>query len=364
MIQPPWTALMLAGALLVQATAAHAADFAYFLGDISGDNVANVPAGYAVLGEASLAQRNAYTAAGRIVGQSAALQNQSAASGFNLWPSIASLFAGPDAPSAADILDAALLYGYPSDDFPTASEGTPTSAGGYVVWAQDFEYNPAATGVSAAEVYAGVTAVLWAGRQALGDSVKIIPVPASSLFKGLNYDSAAMLSLISSLGLQAPPGHPDGGGEWNFLSLLYANHLIDGFLGQQYSINNADALPGSISSDTLPFSDAQTPYAIQSALYGPTQLTSTTIGGPPWESHYSGDMPFHAGVYWAGNTVDAAGNTTVTDKLTPTEQPLAAAVPEPAGSWPLALILPALAFLRSRRRARDGSWELRDLRAR
>jgi hypothetical protein len=364
MIQPPWTALMLAGALLVQATAAHAADFAYFLGDISEGNVANVPAGYAVLGEASLAQRSAYTAAGRIVGQSAALQNQSSATGFSLWPSISSLFAGSDAPSAADILNAALLYGYPGGDFPTAYEGTPTPAGGYVVWAQDFEYNPDAPGVSAAQVYAGVTAVLWAGRQVLGDGFKIIPVPASSLFKGLNYDSAAMLSLISSLGLQAPPGHPGGGGEWNFLSLLYANHLIDGFLGQQYSINNADALPGSVSSDTLPFSDAQTPYAIQSALYSPTQLTSTTTGGPPWESHYSGDMPFHAGAYWAGNAVDAAGNAIVTDKLTPTEQPLATAVPEPAGLWLSALILPLLALLHSRRRARDRSWELRDFRAR
>jgi hypothetical protein len=352
MIQSPWTAPLLAVALIAQATAAHAADFAYFLGDISEDNVANVPAGYAVLGEASLAQRNAYTTAGRIVGQSAALQNQSAATGFNLWSSISGLFAGPAAPSAADILNAALLYGYPSGDFPTASEGAPTPAGGYVVWAQDFEYNPDTPGVSAAQVYAGVTAVLWAGRQVLGDSFKIIPVPASSLFKGLNYDSAAMLSLISSLGLQAPPGHPDGGGEWNFLSLLYANHLIDGFLGQQYSLNNSDALPGSISTDTLPFFDAQTPYAIQSALYGPTQLTSTTIGNPPWESHYSGDMPFHAGVYWAGNAADAAGNAIVTDKLTPTEQPLTAAVPEPGALCIIALLLPLGFLCQWTRRAR------------
>jgi hypothetical protein len=353
MIQPPWTAILVVGVLLSRATPAPAADFAYFLGDISEGNVANVPAGYAVLGEASLAQRSAYADAGRIVGQSAALKNQSSATGFNLWPSISSLFAGPDAPAAADVLDAALLYGYPGGDFPAASEGAPTPAGGYVVWAQDFEYNPAAPGVSAAQVYAGVTAVLWAGRQVLGDSFKIIPVPASSLFKGLDYDSAAMLSLVASLGLQAPPGHPDGGGEWNFLSLLYYNHLIDGFLGQQYSVNNADALPGSISADTLPFFDAQTPYAIQSALYGPAQLTSTTIGDPPWESHYSGDMPFHAGVYWAGNAVDAAGNAIVTEKLTPAEQPLTAAVPEPGGLCGIALLLPLLGFLRRwTRRAR------------
>jgi hypothetical protein len=347
MIHPPRVTALLAASLLCGVTC-RAADFAYFLGDMSDTNVANTPSGYAVIGEASLAQRQAYTAAGRIVGQSAALQNQSPSTGYNLWPSISSLFSGPTAPSATAILNDALMYGYPSTDFPSVSEGTPTSAGGYVVWAQDFEYNPDA-GADPAQVYAAITAVLWAGRQELGDSVKIIPVPASSLFKSLDYDSASMLSLISSLGLQAPPGHPPGGGEWNFLSLLYYNGLIDGFLGQQYSVNNADALPGSISTDTLPFYDPQTPYAIQSALYNPVQLASTTIGGPPWESHYYGDMPFHAGVYWDSHAVDSAGNTTVSSDLIPTEKLLATPVPE-AASFPLGIVALSMLWIVRRRR--------------
>lgn len=44
----------------------------------------------------------------------------------------------------------------------------------------------------------------------------------------------------------------------------------------------------------------QMPYAIISAHDNPAQRTGTTIGGPPWESHYDGDMPFLAGVFWSG----------------------------------------------------------------
>lgn len=318
------TTLLLVLALLASAMTTRAADFAYFLDRMSDADVAHTPAGYAVIGEVSRSQREEYAAEGRIVGQTTALQNQSASTGFNLWPYLSNLFSGSVPPSPMAILNAALLYGYPSIDFPSPEEGRHTPAGGYVVWTQDFEYNPYASDVSAAQVYAGVTAVLWACRQVLGDNVKIIPVPSSSLFKGLNYNSAAMLSLISSLNLRTPPGRPSGGREWNFLSLLYYNHLIDGFLGQQYSTNNPTALPGSVSSDTLPFYDSHMPYAILSSLYSPAQLKRTRVGNSPWQSHYYGDMPFHAGVYWASHPVDTGGNATVSNDLFPARRQVTA----------------------------------------
>jgi len=316
--------LLLLVTLLASARASNAADFAYFLDKMSDADVARTPPEYAVIGEVSASQREEYTAEGRIVGQTTALRNQSLSTGYNLWPYISNLFSGSTPPSPAAILNAALLYGYPSIDFPSPAEGRHTPAGGYVIWTQDFEYNPYASDVSAAQVYAGVTAVLWACRQVLGENVKIIPVPSSSLFKGLNYNSAAMLSLISSLNLQVPPGRPSGGGEWNFLSLLYYNHLIDGFLGQQYSTNNPSALPGSISSDTLPFYDSRMPYAIMSSLFSPAQIKHTRVGGSPWQSHYFGDMPFHAGVYWASHSVNGGGNALVSNDLVPSRRQVTA----------------------------------------
>ena len=339
-----------------QAFAQAASNFAYFLDYLTPSNVTNTPPGYAVIGEASSTDRASWTENGRIVGMSVALN-------ASLWSTISSNFSS-NTPVvnkqvlAQNIINSALQY---PDEFPNPAEGNRTQSNGYVIWAQDFEYDQVAT---TDELYAGVTAVLWAGRQLLGTNVKIIPVPASYLFKTLaktpgGYSSSHIIHgdgttpYLASLGLSAPPTtnpQADSGGEWNFLSLLYENHLIDGFLGQQYAINNSDALPGSVSSDTKHFYKDM-PYAILSAHDNPPQLTTNTYtppNGPPWASHYYGDMPFQAGVYWNTNVIDSSFNPS--SYLTPTESALTGlAVPEPS-TYALLLMTAAGALWMVRRR--------------
>ena len=311
------------------------ADFVYFLDATSQTSVTPAKIGFA--GEFKAADRAALTAAGRIVGESAAL-NQSAATGFNLWPLISGLFTSKDSVPkseygalAQSILKAVLQY---EDEFPLPADGTPTANGGYSFWAQDFEFTPGspAPGAPATptnEVYAGVTAVLWAGRQVLGDNVKILPVMSSSLFKTLGDSVGGAYSaeqiagsngsggLLASLGLTTPSGKsplPDG--EWNFLSFLWANGLIDGFFGQQYNLKS----PGIVTPDTKPFSDTSIPYALISAHDNPVQVATGS-----WHTTYNGDIPFESMVYWSAD-VDPAWNTGKPPVLTPTQAPLPGAV--------------------------------------
>lgn len=277
--------------------------YAYFL-DALPSKLDEISHDTVVVGEISAGNRAAWTQDGRILGMSCALNDHAA--GRNLWPLIADLIPASIDDSnrlqvAQNILNAVLLY---PGEFLAPSEGKPTSAGGYSLWMQDFEFAPSES-VNADEVYAGVIATLWAGKQILGDDVSIVPVPSSSLFKNLgNPDIGSILAsdgLLAALRLENLPltnTQSGSDGQWNFLSVLHHNGLIDGFLGQQYSANNPDALPGSISSDTRDFYGQDSlPYALLSSI---SQLDSTHIDGPAWQSHFDGDLPFEAGVYFPG----------------------------------------------------------------
>jgi len=313
--------------------------FAYFIDDTT--QVSNVPAGYGVIGEFSETERAAAVASGRIVGESVAMFNQQSDNtvGYSLWPLIENLFQSrtPVAPGdrqalARQILDQVLVNKglTATSEFPSPDEGVPAGPGaGYVIWAQDFEFRPGI--VPTTDVYAGVTAVLWAGRTYLGDSFKIMPVPSSSLFKTLGdttvngkgayvsdeiINGTASTPYLASLGLEGLPENPQHGsnGEWNFLSLLYANGLIDGFFGQNYNTTQV----GIVTPDTLPFHDPSLPYAIQSAHDNPTQVAS----GGPWSTVYNGDVPFHATVYWLANVDPTWGQPPKKPVLQPTQAPL------------------------------------------
>ena len=170
---------------------------------------------------------------------------------------------------------------------------------------------------------------MWAGRQVLGDAFPIYPVPSSSLFKTLGDDTPAQQGLYSSdhiihgngatpylasLGLRALPTDPapPAGGEWNFLSLAYENKRIDGFFGQQYN----PTLPGRITTETKLFYSADLPYALMSSY---AELAQVATGGP-WNTVYNGNIPFHAGVYWAGDVISSWGQPApANQKLKPTQ---------------------------------------------
>ena len=357
--------------------------FAYFLDQIEDGNVAlTMPDGgvstivSTVIGEASYDQRQkwthdwpheATTVAARVVGQSVALQGQDAA-GKNLWPFISHLFSTADPVPASrrlalatEILNAVMVNhatapGQLGSEFPRPAEATPTADGGYVIWSQDFEFGPGHA--PTAEVYAGITAVLWAGRQVLNEvslgttPMLIIPVVSSSIFKTLGhptegyYNSQTILKgagdtpYLASLGLDplpqtnnSKPSPANPHGEWNFLSMLYHNGLIDGFLGQQYAINNPGAVPGSVTTDTVAFFPGQDlPYAVQSAHDNPGQLTTLPQQrnpSPPWPSHHQGELPFAAGVYWHQDLIDPLSSFDPGAVLTPTIAPLPTAPPTP-----------------------------------
>ena len=355
--------------------------FAYFLDQIDDDNVAlTMQAGgvttaiSTVIGEASYDQRQKWTSAwpktaptvdARIVGQSVELQGQDTA-GKSLWPFISHLFSSADPVPASrrlalatEILNAVMVNhatvpGQLGSEFPQPAEATPTADGGYVIWAQDFEFGPGHAPTN--EVYAGITAVLWAGRQVLNDvapgavPMQIIPVVSSSIFKTLGhptggyYNSQTILKgtadnpYLASLGLDplpqtnnSKPSPANPYGEWNFLSMLFHNKLIDGFLGQQYAINNPGAVPGSVTTDTVAFFPAQDlPYAVQSAHDNPAQLTTLPQPrnpSPPWPSHHQGNLPFAAGVYWHQDVIDPVSTFDPATVLTPTVAPLPTATP-------------------------------------
>lgn len=306
----------------------------YFLDDTT--QTSNTPTGYGVIGEFSASERASLAGDGRVVGESVALQNNDGTDGYNLWPFISDLFTSSDPVPDADkstlaqaILTQVMLYpGFgPGDEFPSPAEGTPTTAGGYVFWGQDFEFTPGKAPTD--DVYAGVLAVMWAGRQVLGDSMKILPVPSSSLFKTLGsetdgaYNSDHIIHgdgttpYLTSLGLTGLPSNPAEGsnGEWNFLSLAYANGLIDGFIGQQYNSN----FTGQVTPDTLSFYSADLPYALMSSYEDPSQVAT----GGPWNTDFDGNILFHGGVWWEGEVDPTWGQPPSTSQqLVPIQVPL------------------------------------------
>lgn len=371
--------------------------FAYFLDEIDDANVAlTMPTTgvstviSTVIGETSQEQRQRWTSDwtnenstidARVVGQSVALQGQGTA-GKNLWPFISHLFSSADPVPASgrlalakEILNAVMVYqptvpGELGPEFPLPTEATPTADGGYVIWAQDFEFGPGHA--PTAEVYAGITAVLWAGRQVLNEvspgssPMQIVPVVSSSIFKTLGnpktgyFDSHLILNgttktpYLASLELDplpqtnnSKPSPANPFREWNFLSMLFHNKLIDGFLGQQYAWNNPGAVPGSVTADTVAFFPNQDlPYAILSAHDQPNTPGKTTPPpdypwpnlthfpqprnpSAPWPSHNQGSLPFSAGVYWHQDVIDPLSGFDPETVLTPTIAPLPTATPKP-----------------------------------
>ena len=378
------------------AVTAGADSFAYFFDQIDDGNVAlTMPAaGVAtaistVIGETSYDQRQKWTSDwpqaaamvdARVVGQSVALRGQGSL-GKSLWPFISHLFRSADPVPASgrlalakEILNAVMVSPGPSPgqvgpEFPQPAEATPTADGGYVIWAQDFEFGPGHAPTN--EVYAGITAVLWAGRQVLNEvgpgttPMQIIPVVSSSIFKTLGYPTSGYYNsqtilkgtsdtpYLASLGLEplpqtnnSKPSPANPNGEWNFLSMLSHNNLIDGFLGQQYAWNNPAAQPGSVTADTVAFYPHQDlAYAILSAHDQPNTPGTTTPPpdypwpnltkfpqpkntSPPWPSHHQGGLPFAAGVYWHQNIIEPLSSFDPATVLTPTVAPLPTAVPK------------------------------------
>ena len=299
--------------------------FAYFIDELTDRTPEEVPKNVVLIGQISKQQRKKWRNKGRILGMSCGLKGQSAGTGFDLWPYIKDTIPETiknEKKVANKILDSTLIY---PDEFQTEKESIPSKKKGHTIWMQDFEFTPNKAKTN--DVYAGITALLWAGRTLLGDRASIIPVPASSIFKNLGnpdldkvFKKPNYLKALELKNLGKTNPEQASNGQWNFLSVLKHNNLIDGFLGQQYSENNSDALPGSISKDTRDF-DPSTPlpYAILSNV---EQLRNTNIGKTPWSSYFDGEMPFKSGVYFADGISPQRKDFKADEYLKPTRQPI------------------------------------------
>ena len=299
--------------------------FAYFLEALTDRTPKEVPKDVVLIGEISNTQRRKWRSKGRTIGMSCALKGQSAGTGFDLWPYIKNTIPTKiknEKKVAKKILNSTLIY---PDEFQTTQESIPSKKKGHTIWMQDFEFTPNKAKTN--DVYAGITALLWAGKTLLGDQASIIPVPASSIFKNLGnpdldkiFKKSQYLKALNLRNLRKLNPEKGSKGQWNFLSVLKHNDLIDGFLGQQYSKNNKDALPGSISKDTRDFDPStHLPYAILSDV---EQLRSTSIGKRPWSSYFDGKVPFQAGVHFADGISPQKKDFKADTYLKPTRQPI------------------------------------------
>ncbi|NDC54718.1 MAG: hypothetical protein EBZ74_10640, partial [Planctomycetia bacterium] len=346
--------------------------FAYFIDTVTDANISRTPATCAVIGEigpgTNVGQRGHYTASGRVVGVSAAFYAElnlwthavaaDPAKGITAQPSLQSIFSGtvdvgsPTARTALArrILDSTLQY---PTEIPAPAEAEPTSAGGYVLWAQDFEMS--AGGDSPAQMAAAITAISWAARQVSGSGTLFVPVPSSSIQKtaSATWQLADVLTSGTMLGqLDLPSTMPSGDrgnlSSMDLLSMLRLVHngdtnapLLDGFLAQQYQAG----VIGTFPADEVAFYDQTLPYAIMSAHDNPRQLPSTPPVSP-YPSYYSGSMPFLAGVYWHQDSIDDASAFDPSAYLRPEQRSLALVVPEPNAAMLLLVGLVGLAGIR------------------
>ena len=255
----------------------------------------NTPDGSTIIGnEKSTTFQDPINNAGRLYGFSAALNAQ----GAELWEKI------KEEVNPTAILDAAFIPGQ-------GNSSVLKNRGDSSKWfyAQNFQITSADTGGPSAKtnkVYAGVAAVLWSFNQ-LYPSIPCIPVFDSYYVKSLgSYDASEIQKLllpIFDLTLNPPQQQ-----QWNFLSTLYRNQLIDGFIGDIYTIGQEGKFP----VDSKPF-DVSIPYALQSIW------ANLPAEGGQIETVYDGDIPVSGSIYFPGDVPDKFDGSAY---LKPIEMPI------------------------------------------
>ena len=167
------------------------------------------------------------------------------------------------------------------------------------------------------EVYAGVAAVLWAFDQ-LYPSIDSIPVFDSYYVKSLgDYDASkiqTMLSPIFNLEVKNSPKQL----QWNFISILYENGLIDGFIGDVYTLGKEGKFP--TGADVKPFASS-VPYALQSTW------DNLPNEGGIITTDFDGTLPVNGSVYFSGSVPH---NFVGSDYLKPINNPISILSSPPA----------------------------------
>ena len=298
------------------------------------DFVSHLDASAVLIGEFGQADRTPKKNAplfGKTLGVSHALHNNNKTASYNLWSLISSQVMAVDLSSpqeikesARNILEAALLY--PGELMTTAEI---SKQGKKLFWAQDIEFYPGEIGSStpqaiANQVYAGIIALLWAGRHYYGPDLKIIPVAGSAVLQNLiptddakgKYggfvDIERLLSqkqFLKKLQLEALP--KIGNNSPNLMSTLHKNGLINGFINQDYNVSK---LPGQEPMATFSTS-LNTPFANQ-VDYANVIDKKVTL---PFELYYSGgSIPVDSSIFFSSRANAKLVNP-ISDFFTPTK---------------------------------------------
>ena len=270
-------------------------EFGFFL-DVSGQWTKTIGTGVIIANE-----RQSFGTAvnndSRIFGFSAAFEDgdTSAMQNWNLLEGNKTKIksSATDQVKAQNILLSVLVKG--KDDkttlgvFPYSTAPDPTK-GEQWFYAQNFQVEGGT--MNANEIYAQVAAITWAFKK-LYPNISSIPT-FDSYFVKSNEDPFSIETInekLATLGLQINPiTESPPGKNWNFISTLYANGLIDGFIADNFTD------PGKIV-DSLPFSQNNIPYAMDSKYPNFTKednMVSNYYG-------FGNPMPLQASIYFDSN---------------------------------------------------------------
>lgn len=240
-----------------------------------------------------------------------------------------------------------LLY---PDEMLNWQEAQPQSGtDGFSFFAQDIEVdntwatnNRGTNSINAIKSFAGITATLWAAGIYLNHNpskpsgtpnTKIIPVVSRSITENILYDASIepncelvdlskVKDKVDSLLPQALPKYLSGSGvpstkikiasgittinrtSWNFMSLLYANNLVDGFISERYIQSNIGPNnPLTITPNAAPYylSTLNMPYALMASVNNPINAhipfkTSLPLSERVLTNFY-GDAVINSGIY-------------------------------------------------------------------
>ena len=222
----------------------------------------------------------------------------------------------------------AFLY---TGDWLTTKEGSPDSThSGFAFWAQDLELdNTIASNINsdksqnsnALDSYAGIAAVLWAGRQKLGKGFQITPVTSKSVNVNLLYDPSKgytnelidLKEVFDQVNNILPSALKNGyfasnnvpsttvtmndksqkqidRTSWNFMSLLFYNEIINGFISERYTQEDVLRKRTIQMNPVAAFYEPSTvnmPYALQGAINNPAELPDTPIASPLFKIDYN-----------------------------------------------------------------------------
>ena len=291
--------------LRIEEVSSNNAEIGFFLDDLT--QWTKTPAGSTIMGEGSFKKfQKPINADNRNFGFSASLTGQ----GKSLWTRVKN-FVNDDKLQgkikAEAILDGAFGYG----------AGVLTGRGTSEKWfyAQNFQIESGDNkDTPANEIYAGVAAVLWAFKQ-LYPEIKSIPVFDSYYLKSLGVYDALKINntLLKPLDLKViPEDSPTKCKQWNYISTLHYNKLIDGFIGDSYTPGQE----GTIPKDSRPFysKGESLPYALQSSYVNLPKEKSLPI-----KTNYQGTLPLRGGIWFPA---EVPAQFDPSNFLTPVQAPL------------------------------------------